>query len=178
MTIGTYIDRIVDGLCGTTTNEAVTERTISINYQKGISFEEYVIKMFDQKYFAVHDWTRDISGKTHGIVVESDSNPDLVMRYKPKDQYFAVECKYRSQLYKGKLEWTTSKKLFGYKAYMKRLNIPTFIVIGLGGIPTVPERMFCIPLQSAVYPALYPSIFEKYERNLEKNFFWNGTILK
>jgi len=60
--------------------EAVQKETE--NYEKGVLFEKYVIEMFDQKYFAVHDWTRDLSGKTNGVIVESDANPDIVMRYK------------------------------------------------------------------------------------------------
>lgn len=150
---------------------------VNINYEKGITFEKYVIGMFSKKYFSVNDWTRDLSGKSDGVVVESDANPDLVMRYKPKDVKIAIECKFRSSLYKGELQWTSAKKLAGYKMYMKKSHLPTYIVVGLGGTPDAPERMFCIPLKAAKYPSLYPSVFEKFERSPDKNFFWNGKEL-
>jgi len=37
--------------------------------------------------------------------------------------------------------------------------------------------MFNIPLSEAKYPALYESVFTKYERPLDKPFFWkNGKL--
>lgn len=155
----------------------VQQTTGVSNYEKGRRFEEYVIGLFDSKHFAVHDWTRDISGKFNGVVVESDANPDLVMRYRARDESIAVECKYRSALYRGKLDWTTEVKLRGYHAYMCKTHIPTFIVIGLGGAPDAPERLFCIPLAMAGYSKLFPPNFEKFERSPSQRFFWNGTTL-
>jgi hypothetical protein len=37
--------------------------------------------------------------------------------------------------------------------------------------------MFCLPLEEARYPALYPNILEKFERKPEKNFFWKNGVL-
>jgi len=148
------------------------------NYEKGVAFEKYVIGLFDPKYFALHEWTRDISGKTNGYTVESDSNPDLVMRYKPRDELFAVECKFRSSLYKGALHWTSAKKLTEYQAYAKRTGYPTYVVIGLSGSSDAPDRMFCIPLSEAKYPDLYPSVFEGFERSAYAMFFWDGKDLE
>ena len=147
------------------------------NYEKGVAFERHVIGLFNQSYFALHDWTRDLSGKTDGYVIESDANPDVVMRYKPKDTQIAIECKFRSSLYRGMLKWTTQKKLLGYRAYMKQTGIATFIVVGLGGSPSAPQRMFCVPLTEAEYPQWYSSTFEKFERPPSRNFFWNGATL-
>jgi hypothetical protein len=37
--------------------------------------------------------------------------------------------------------------------------------------------MFNIPLSEAKYPALYESVFAKYERSYSKMFFWkNGKL--
>jgi len=83
------------------------------NYEKGVDFERYVVELFrkQEKYFAIHSWTGDLSDKYQGVRVESDSEPDLTIRYKPTDEKFAVECKYRSYLYNDKLCWTTREKL-------------------------------------------------------------------
>ncbi|WP_321417771.1 hypothetical protein [uncultured Methanomethylovorans sp.] len=47
----------------------------------------------------------------------------------------------------------------------------------MGGSAEYPGRMFCIPLEEAKYPALYKSVFEKFERDSEKTFFWNNGYL-
>jgi hypothetical protein len=146
------------------------------NYDKGVEFEKYVINLFNQKYFSIADWTRDSSGK-HDIRVESDSNPDLTVRYMPTNEKFSVECKFRSNLYDGKLRWTYGQKIKEYRQYARENSIPTFIVIGLGGYSDNPNRMFCIPIEEAKYPELYPSIYERYERDPTKNFFWKNGIL-
>lgn len=147
---------------------------------KGDEFEQNVVNLFDTKnYFSVVEWTSDISRK-HNCFVESDCNPDLVMRYKykSKNEKFCIECKFRSKLYKGKLSWSTHSQLNRYRKYGKENDMPFYVVIGLGGNPECPERMFCVPLEEAKYPELYPSVFEKYERDPSNMFFWKNGILK
>lgn len=146
--------------------------------EKGDEFEKYVVNLFDEKYFNVAEWTSDISRK-HDRFVESDCNPDLVMRYNYKNvnELFCIECKFRSNLYKGKLSWSDHNQLERYRNYANEKNLPVFIVIGLGGYPDNPDRMFCIPLEEAKYPALYPSVFEKFERDAEKQFFYRDGML-
>lgn len=160
------------------------EKTIDIwlaeeneNYEKGVDFEKTVVNLFNPQYFAIHEWTRDLAGKHEGVKVESDSNPDLVIRYKPTNERFAVECKYRSKLYDGKLRWSTREKIEQYNIYANKYRIPTFIVIGLGGDAFYPERMFCIPLEEAIYPELFPSVYERFERKPDSSFFWKNNIL-
>lgn len=146
--------------------------------EKGDDFEKYVVDMFDEHYFSVVEWTSDISRK-HDRFVESDTNPDLVMRYdyKNRNERFCIECKFRSNLYQNKLNWSKPDQIKRYRNYAKEKNLPFFVVIGLGGDPLYPERLFCIPLKEAKYPALYPSVFEKFERDPEKNFFWKAGEL-
>lgn len=146
--------------------------------EKGDDFEKYIVDLFDERYFSVVEWTSDISRK-HDRFVESDTNPDLVMRYNYKDrnESFCIECKFRSNLYQNKLHWSTPDQLKRYRNYAKEKNLPFFIVIGLGRNPQHPNRMFCIPLEEAKYPALYPSVFEKFERNPNQNFFWKNSKL-
>ncbi|MGP8328691.1 MAG: hypothetical protein ACT6FF_00005 [Methanosarcinaceae archaeon] len=160
-------------------NEDENPITEDKNVTKGDDFERAVVDLFDQQYFKIVEWTSDISRKHHRPV-ESDRNPDLVMRYKhkSKNEMFCIECKYRSNTHKGKLDWSNVPQLGRYRGYAKENGIPFFVVIGLGGNPKYPERMFCIPLKEAKYPALYPSIYEKYERDPDKMFFWKKGVLK
>jgi hypothetical protein len=55
------------------------------NMDKGHEFESYVANLFKLKsdYFAITNWSTDHSDKRSGIKVESDSNPDFLIRYKP-----------------------------------------------------------------------------------------------
>ena len=65
-----------------------------------------------------------------------------------------------------------------YNAYSRSNRIPVFVVVGVGGSPKNPETMFCIPLNDAKYPEIFPSVFEKYERDPGKTFFWRDGMLK
>lgn len=144
--------------------------------EKGDNFERCVVDLFDNRYFSVVQWSTDMARK-HDRFVESDAGPDIVMRYMPKNEVFCVECKFRSDLYEGKLQWSNPQQLRRYQDFAAENRLPFFVVVGLGGDPDSPERMFCIPLEEARYPGLYPSVFERFERNPEKNFFWKNGVL-
>ena len=145
--------------------------------EKGNDFEKYAVDLFDDKYFSIVEWSTDITRK-HDRFVESDAGPDLIIRYKPKDETSCVECKFRSTLYEGKLHWSNFQQLKRYQAFSEEKGLPFFIVIGLGGNPSHPKRMFCMPLEKARYPALFPGLFERFERDSKKNFFWKNGVLK
>jgi hypothetical protein len=144
--------------------------------EKGNDFEKYVADLFDEDRFSVVQWSTDITRK-HDRFVEADMSPDLIIRYEPKGEMFCVECKFRSDLYESKLNWSNSQQLEHYKKYASEHILPFLIVIGLGGDPIYPKRMFCIPLEEAKYPALFPSVFERFERDPDKNFFWKNGVL-
>lgn len=157
--------------------KAVDVLTEDESIEKGNEFEKYVLDLFDDRYFSITHWNADIARK-HDRFVESDMGPDLTMRYLPKDELFYVECKFRSTLYEDKLNWSNFQQLRRYQDFARENGLPFFVVIGLGGNPSYPERMFCIPLEEARYPGLFPSIFERFERDPDKNFFWNSGILR
>ena len=95
-----------------------------------------------------------------------------------KTKFFVFECKFRSSLFEGKLQWSNPQQLKRYQEFAKEKRLPFFVVIGSGMKPYYPERMFCIPLEEAKYPALFPSIFERFERKPDKPFFWKNEVLK
>ncbi|HII80691.1 MAG TPA: hypothetical protein HA261_09955 [Methanosarcina sp.] len=144
--------------------------------QKGDDFERYVVDLFNERTFSIVQWTTDMARK-HNRFVESDCGPDLVLRHRRTNEIFCVECKFRSKLFKGKLQWSSPKQMGRYRTFANDNLIPFFVVIGLGGKARKPKRMFCIPLEEAKYPALFPEICEKFERSPKKNFSWkNGTL--
>jgi hypothetical protein len=145
--------------------------------EKGNDFEKYVVNLFDDRYFSIVQWSTDITRK-HDRYVESDAGPDLIMRYIPKDEIFCVECKFRSGLFEGKLQWSNPQQLKRYQDFAREKRLSFFVVIGSGMKPYYPERMFCMPLKEAKYPALFPSVFEIFERKPDRPFFWKNGVLK
>jgi hypothetical protein len=138
-------------------------------------FEDYVQKLFSTKYFKLIEKTHSFKTNTERYV-ESSKNPDFTFEYMPTRERFAVECKFRTKLnQKNQLEWSYPAQLKRYQEFAMHHKIPVFIVVGLeledGGY------MFSIPLSEAKYPALYESVFAKYERPMDKPFFWkNGKL--
>ena len=138
-------------------------------------FENHVEKLFSKKYFRIVEKTHSFKTDT-GRFVESNKNPDFIFEYMPTGEKFAVECKFRTQLNnRDQLEWSYPAQIKRYQDFERERKIPVFIIVGLdledGGY------MFNIPLTEAKYPALYESVFAKYERDPEKPFFWkNGKL--
>jgi hypothetical protein len=145
-------------------------------FVSGLRFEDYVNDLFSKKYFSIVEKTH--STKTNqDQYVESSMNPDFVYKYMPTGEIFAVECKYRSGLNNGKLSWSNPKQLKRYQDFSYKRKLPVFIVIGLGGYDDEPKEMFNIPLEEAKYPDLYPSVFNRFNRDPNKAFFWkNGEL--
>jgi len=148
----------------------------------GKRFEDYVESLFSKKYYKLLEKTHSFKTNTDRYV-ESSKNPDFIFEYMPTREAFAVECKFRSKLnQKGQLEWSYPAQLKRYQEFAVQHKIPVFIVVGLAEEPEDIEDesgiyMFNIPLSEAKYPALYESVFAKYERDPEKPFFWkNGKL--
>lgn len=138
-------------------------------------FEDEVLKLFSTKYFKIIEKTHSFKTNVERYV-ESSKNPDIILEYAPTRERFAVECKFRTKLnQKGQLEWSYPAQLKRYQEFAIQHNIPVFIVIGFEGKEE--DHMFNIPLNEAKYPALYESVFTRYERPIDKPFFWkNGKL--
>jgi uncharacterized protein YxeA len=152
-------------------------------YDKGKAFEEHIARMFGSQKddCTIVHWTNDIHTKKKDIYVESDQNPDFIIRHNPTGKEFAVECKFRSHLWKRKgtnqkvLKWASHEQILHYDTFSKQRNMPVFIVIGLGGKPDQPMFKFCIPLEKARYVDLFISLFYRYP--LGDKFIWGNGML-
>jgi len=154
----------------------------------GRRFEDHVEKLFDQKYFLLTEKTHSFDTNKQRYV-ESSLNPDLIWKYKPTGEQFAVECKYRTAASidnRGRLNIASQEQLNRHKAFSEQKKMPVFMVIGLGleeeehddrDLPYVEKYMSCIPINELRYTAIYDSVFSKYERPYNKPFFWkNGKL--
>lgn len=97
---------------------------------KGNDFEKYVVSLFDDKYFSIVQWSTDITRK-HNRFVESDSGPDLIVRYVPKNEIFCVECKFRSSLFEDKLQWSDLQQLKRYQSFAREKSFLSLLLSDL-----------------------------------------------
>ena len=154
--------------------------------EMGDDFEIYVENHFDKRYFQTEEWTTDIYNKRNGSYVEANKKPDLVIRYKPTGERFAVECKYRSDFYHSQninqncVKWSYPEQIARYNQFQGKEHIPVFIVIGVGNNirkGEEPAYMFCLPLKSAKYPEISPVLLQQFERKPGRNFYWKNGVL-
>ena len=161
---------------------------------KGKRFEDHIENLFTKQYFKIVEKTHSFKTNSERYV-ESSKNPDFIFEYMPTREHFAVECKFRTSLNKqNQLEWSYPAQLKRYQEFAFERKIPVFIVVGLmldiknkdydpeDELEIEPEYvtekfMFNIPLEAAKYPALYESVFTKYERDYDKPFFWKSGKL-
>jgi len=147
-----------DDLAATANNTQM----VDANKVKGDKFEDYVISKFNMltesekkdpflKRHGRHILLERRSDKGEdGVFPESNKHPDLEIGcylYQDKNPHkFAVECKFRRDYMNGKVQFVSQKKLADYKEYARKNDMPTFIVLGVGGYSNDPQRMFVIPL--------------------------------
>lgn len=133
-------------------------------YAKGDLFEDYVRNLFpDEEYGLVHVTPR--ANDHDGRKIESRLMPDFQFRHRRTNHLFWVECKYRADLFRGKLQWCEPWQLERFKKFQESSRpAKVFIVIGLGGKSSKPHQMYCIPLDEIQYPGLYPNTIAQYLR--------------
>jgi hypothetical protein len=107
------------------------------------------------EYILLHESPKYVPGSRRN---ESALNPDLKFRNKKDNTVFWVECKYRSALYDGKVNWCSYGQFKRLKSEYKE---PVYIAFNLackelGGI-------YIVPLTDIMYTSLFPSFFRKYE---------------
>jgi hypothetical protein len=132
-------------------------------YAKGVRFEKYTANLFPKDKWVISE--------KFDRIVESDMNPDFTFRHIATGKHLAVECKFRSYFLRGKygddgMWW---KKVQGerYKKYGEVKNVPVYIILGLGGTPARPDRVFLCPLHvfnEAPYGFITEKILKPFER--------------
>jgi uncharacterized protein YwqG len=131
------------------------------SFMKGEKFENCTESFFPESHYALVERTVDFKTNNKRFV-ESSLKPDFKFRDRRTNNEFYIESKYRSDLFKGKLEWC--KDISQWKRYQDfdRMT-PVFILIGLYGRPSSPDHIYLIPLNKIKYTGLYPSTIQDYE---------------
>ncbi len=139
----------------------------------GRDFESYVLSLFDPKDWIIVTKTGDFAEKL-GRKVESDSNPDLVMKHRTTNKVIAFECKYRSafkKLNKGeRIFWAQEYQIKNYKVYQEKTHVPVIVVIGVGRKSTNPQHLYSPPLYALKYSLASKEYLERFERETKNNF--------
>jgi hypothetical protein len=156
--------------------QALKKRTY---YEEGRLFEDYVKRLFNENSFQLRKWRQSGSIPPDTFILDY-SNPDLELVFVGKNRYpFAVECKWRSRFYKGKISWATKEQIFMYEEFQRKRAIPVFIAIGIGGTPSHPDRLFVTPLCNLI---AYTDVSEQqlipYNRRPTQRFFYDTRQLR
>lgn len=159
-----------------TVNEKTQQDDFDENKAKGDAFEKFVVKYFSRKYFTLQEWRSD--KYVDGVYAVSNHFPDLevIFNFKEKGikEAFAIECKWRKNYYNNGIEWAQNYQIKNYKEYAAKLNIPVFVVIGVGGEPEKPEELFIVPLQEMKSNTISKSELANYKKDVSvKGFFWD-----
>ncbi len=145
------------------------------NKAKGDAFEAFVVKSFDTTYFTINEWRGDkyVDGK----YATSNHFPDLeitfTLEFKKVKDTFAIECKWRKSFYNNAITWAEDYQVKNYKEYAAKLNIPVFVVIGIGGEPSKPHEVYIVPLEKIKTTELTEDFLQPYQREFaSNNFYW------
>lgn len=142
---------------------------------RGASFEGHVESLFRRQ-----DWrlVEDNSYRKLNRWVESYSHPDFVFIHRKTNQKIAVECKYKEKEYE-RILWAYEDQIEHYQDFSAKEKMPVFVIIGIGGRPKNPKRMFLAPLLLVKYPDVKMDYLRKFERDPKRPFLLdnNGSLV-
>jgi len=103
-------------------------------------------------------------------------NPDLVMTlHLNKGNYdVAIECKWRSTLFQGKADVSYPEQLDRYRKFAKQSKMPVFMVIGIGGKPSDPESVYCMPLDKVKSASIDHDDLKPFYHKPENEFYYDS----
>lgn len=141
--------------------------------KKGRDFEKYVVCHFPKKYYSIKEWRSDKC--VNGHYAESSSYPDLelVLHLGNSEHTFAVECKWRHEFNgNGYVKWCDDSQLERYQEYASSNSWPVFIILGVGGEPSSPDQVYCVPLRAMKFSDAKKSYLEGFKHDTGKDFFY------
>ena len=142
---------------------------------KGREFEDFILELFDldeTRTYSLLEWRGDKSmGKISPI---SNTYPDFVLEYKEgkRKKKFAVECKWRASIPRR-----FTKPLFEpeqiarYQEYAEEKALKVYIILGVGGEPSMPDELYMIPIDSISQIQSKPSLLKQFKREVVDKWF-------
>ena len=142
-------------------------------FRKGEYFQSYV----RDHLFPKDKYT--LLRRTHNYIenkddfVDSTKEPDFKFK-SASGMMFFVEAKYRSNYFKGAIEWCKSYQLRRYREIDQ--HTPIYVVIGIGAPPNNPTELFLLPLKDVKYTKLFQSSLRPYKVPTKKCICENQLI--
>ena len=134
-----------------------------------------MLELFDLNVtnaYSLIEWRGD---KTTGeISPVSNCYPDFVLEYKEGKykKIFSVECKWRDHIPKRiTTPLISPEQIARYQEYSIEMNQDVFIVLGVGGEPSMPEDLYVIPIDVFADVQAKPSLLKKYSRDKVDKWF-------
>lgn len=136
---------------------------------KGRTFEGYIESLFPKQEWAILE---SQAYRKLGRWVSSYSNPDFLFLHRRTKKKVAVECKFKLVLGsdQNRIIWADEEQIEKYYQFSEQKKVPVFVVIGVGGNPKKPRRMFLLPLRKIRYPDVAVEYLAKFERNPSPTF--------
>jgi len=149
--------------------------TLPVDVIKGREFEDFVLELFDlndTNAYSLLEWRGD---KSTGVINPiSNSYPDFVLEFKEggKKKKFSVECKWRDHIPNRMTKPLISpEQIARYQEYSVEKKQDVFIILGVGGEPSMPELLYIIPLDLFLEVQEKPSLLKKYKRDTVDKWF-------
>lgn len=144
-TASAAITQVVQAAAPAAANAPVCPDTLQPSERKGCLYEEWVKERFDKRVFSAEIWNK--SGSLDNTLTGSII-PDFYYKVatETKQTYFHVECVYRSSAFNGEISWGSDEKVAGLNEYARNSDVPVFLILGLGGQPDQPEKVWIIKI--------------------------------
>lgn len=149
-----------------TTNLIAKQASELAPLEKGHAFEDFIVTLFNERKFILLEWRSDKKA-SNGVFPVSCTFPDLEFDSRGKyKRRFAVECKWRQGFLKGGVYWAEKYQISNYINYQNKNGIPVLVAIGIGGTPSLPEKLFVTPLDH-IY--MHTHVFESHLIPFKRN---------
>lgn len=148
-------------------------QTTHDNDQLNRVFEAYIADKFDREEYRLVHWRRD--KKLRKTSSPEDYLPSLSFQLSDNSSIqFAIECQFSSSFTNTNAIRVSTQEIDKCYLYQQNNNRPMFVILGVGGSPEKPERIYVVPLndiprQQEYLPASYLSRYRKLD--LKSNFF-------
>ncbi|MBL7697769.1 MAG: hypothetical protein JNK79_06405 [Chitinophagaceae bacterium] len=136
-------------------------------------FEAHIADKFDREEYRLVHWRRDRKSKKN--VPHETFQPALSFQLADNSSIqFSIECQYAPGFTNTNAIEIFPDQVEKYYAYQQQNNRVVFVILGVGGSPEKPERIYVVPLndiprKQEYLPASYLSRYRKLD--LKSNFF-------
>lgn len=147
------------------------QETITQTGQSNRIFEAYIADKFNREEYRLMHWRRDKkTEKTSEKLL-----PTLTFQLVENSSIqFSIECQYSPSFSSTNAIAILPQQVDVYYTYQKENNRIVFVILGVGGTPEKPERLYVVPLndiprEQEYLPASYLSRYRKLD--IKSNFF-------